>query len=460
MPSFIPNIKIFVLDTNVLLHDFRALHSFENRNVVIPITVLEEIDKFKRGSETINYNARGFIRELDNLETKGKSIFESGIDFGNGSRVFVDTENTENEKIKKIFNEDIPDHRILSVAYNLQEKKHEVVLISKDINVRMKAKSLGIETRDYYTDKVETIDSLHTGINISASESNKEIIAKLEKDKTVSFNDKVVPSKNITVPSKDESKPYPNTYFVYKKNEDDTEGVIARYNSESNSLHYVDKNNISAYGIMPRNDEQAVALDMLLNKDIPLVTIMGKAGAGKTLLALAASLELRRDYRQILLARPIVALSNKDLGYLPGDVKTKLDPYMQPLFDNLLVIKNLYAEGSSESKTIENMLEKEKLLISPLAYIRGRTLSKVYFIVDEAQNLTPHEIKTIITRAGENAKIVFTGDINQIDTPYLDERSNGLTYLIDKMKGERLSATVTLEKGERSELAELAANIL
>ena len=453
MPSFIPNIKIFVLDTNVLLHDFRALHSFENRNVVIPITVLEEIDKFKRGSETINYNARGFIRELDNLATKDQSIFESGIDFGNGSRVFVDTENTESEKIKKIFNEDIPDHRILSVAYNLQEKKHRVVLISKDINVRMKAKSLGIETRDYYTDKVETIDSLHTGINISASESNKETIAKLEKNKTVPFKD-------INTSSKDESKPYSNTYFVYKKSEDDTEGAIAKYDSESDSLHYVDKSNISAYGIMPRNDEQAVALDMLLNKNIPLVTIMGKAGTGKTLLALAASLELRRDYRQILLARPIVALSNKDLGYLPGDVKTKLDPYMQPLFDNLSVIKTLYSEGSSESKTIENMLEKEKLLISPLAYIRGRTLSKVYFIVDEAQNLTPHEIKTIITRAGENAKIVFTGDINQIDTPYLDERSNGLTYLIDKMKGERLSATVTLEKGERSELAELAANIL
>ena len=446
MPSFIPNIKIFVLDTNVLLHDFRALHSFENRNVVIPITVLEEIDKFKRGSETINYNAREFIRELDNLVTKDQSIFESGIDFGNGSRVFVDTENTENEKIKKIFNENIPDHRILAVAYNLQEQKHRVVLISKDINVRMKAKSLGIETRDYYTDKVETIDSLHTGINISTSESNKEIITKLEKDKTVPF--------------KEDSKPYPNTYFVYKKSEDDSEGAIAKYDSESNSLHYVLKSSMSAYGIMPRNDEQAVALDMLLNKDIPLVTIMGKAGTGKTLLALAASLELRRDYRQILLARPVVALSNKDLGYLPGDVKSKLDPYMQPLFDNLSVIKTLYPEGSSESKTIENMLEKEKLLISPLAYIRGRTLSKVYFIVDEAQNLTPHEVKTIITRAGENAKVVFTGDINQIDTPYLDERSNGLTYLIDKMKNERLSATVTLEKGERSELAELAANIL
>jgi len=446
MPSFMPNIKIFVLDTNVLLHDFRALYSFENRNVVIPITVLEEIDKFKRGSETINYNAREFIRELDNLATKDKSIFESGIDFGNGSRVFVDTEHSENEKIKKLFHEDSPDHRILAVAYNLKEKGHKVVLISKDINVRMKAKSLGIETRDYYTDKVKNIEELYTGIKTFIGNDYTNIANKLKKDNTLTIEE--------------DAKPYPNTYFIYKKDNEDTEGIIGQYNSISETLRYVEKNNISAYGITPRNDEQAIALDALLNKDIPLVTIMGKAGTGKTLLALAAAIECRRDYRQILLARPIVALSNKDLGYLPGDVKSKLDPYMQPLFDNLSVIQSLYPEGSGEAKNIDNMLEKEKLLISPLAYIRGRTLSKVYFIVDEAQNLTPHEVKTIITRAGENAKIVFTGDINQIDTPYLDERSNGLTYLIDKMKGEHLSATVTLEKGERSELADLAANIL
>lgn len=446
MPNFIPNIKIFVLDTNVLLHDFRALHSFENRNVVIPITVLEEIDKFKRGSDTINYNAREFIRELDNLATKDKNIFESGIDLENGSRVFVDTEHSENGKIKKLFREDSPDHRILAVAYNLEEKGHRVVLISKDINVRMKAKSLGIETRDYYTDKVETIDALHTGIKNFVGNDYTKIATKLKEDNSLAVEEDI--------------KAYPNTYFIYKKDEEDTEGIIGQYNSESKTLCYVEKENIEAYGIKPRNDEQAIALDVLLNKDIPLVTIMGKAGTGKTLLALAAALERRRDYRQILLARPVVALSNKDLGYLPGDIKSKLDPYMHPLFDNLSVIQNLYPEGSSEAKNIENMLEKEKLLISPLAYIRGRTLSKVYFIVDEAQNLTPHEVKTIITRAGENTKIVFTGDINQIDTPYLDERSNGLTYLIDKMKGEYLSATVTLEKGERSELAELAANIL
>ena len=203
-----------------------------------------------------------------------------------------------------------------------------------------------------------------------------------------------------------------------------------------------------------------MALDVLLDNNIPLVTIMGKAGTGKTLLALAAALAKRREYRQILLARPVVALSNKDLGFLPGDVNSKLDPYMQPLFDNLSVIQHIHSDDSDESKNIKKMLENEKIVISPLAYIRGRSLNKIYFIVDEAQNLTPHEIKTIITRAGEGTKIVFTGDIHQIDTPYLDERNNGLTYLIDRTKGEVLSGTVTLEKGERSQLAELAANVL
>ena len=235
--------------------------------------------------------------------------------------------------------------------------------------------------------------------------------------------------------------------------------AIDKIQDDTKTIVHVDTN-IDAYGIKPRNEEQAMALDVLLDNDIPLVTIMGKAGTGKTLLALAAALAKRREYRQILLARPVVALSNKDLGFLPGDINSKLDPYMQPLFDNLSVIQHIHSDDSDESKNIKKMLENEKIVISPLAYIRGRSLNKIYFIVDEAQNLTPHEIKTIITRAGEGTKIVFTGDIHQIDTPYLDERNNGLTYLIDRTKGEVLSGTVTLEKGERSKLAELAANVL
>ena len=404
--NFIPNKKVFVFDTNVILHDFKSIFSFEETNIVIPITVLEEVDKFKKGSDTINFNAREFIRELDvivekNEKTEGvKDIFKKGALLDNKSKVFVDVNNEEREEFKKIFSGNIPDHKILSCAYNIKCESHRVILITKDINMRMKARSLGIDTQDYY----------------------------------------------------------PNTYFCYRVKEED-EAVIGKYKDDTKTIVHVDTN-IDAYGIKPRNEEQAMALDVLLDNDIPLVTIMGKAGTGKTLLALAAALAKRREYRQILLARPVVALSNKDLGFLPGDINSKLDPYMQPLFDNLSVIQHVHSDDSDESKNIKKMLENEKIVISPLAYIRGRSLNKIYFIVDEAQNLTPHEIKTIITRAGEGTKIVFTGDIHQIDTPYLDERNNGLTYLIDRTKAEVLSGTVTLEKGERSKLAELAANVL
>ena len=415
--NFIPNKKVFVFDTNVILHDFKSIFSFEETNIVIPITVLEEVDKFKKGSDTINFNAREFIRELDvivekNEELQGvKDIFKKGALLDNKSKVFIDVNNEEREEFKKIFAGNIPDHKILSCAYNIKCENHRVILITKDINMRMKARSLGIDTQDYNTDKIEKLSSLFTGIESISGDNARVYIKELEENKEIEV--------------KGEHSIYPN-----------------------------------AYGIKPRNEEQAMALDVLLDNNIPLVTIMGKAGTGKTLLALAAALAKRREYRQILLARPVVALSNKDLGFLPGDVNSKLDPYMQPLFDNLSVIQHIHSDDSDESKNIKKMLENEKIVISPLAYIRGRSLNKIYFIVDEAQNLTPHEIKTIITRAGEGTKIVFTGDIHQIDTPYLDERNNGLTYLIDRTKGEVLSGTVTLEKGERSQLAELAANVL
>jgi PhoH-like ATPase len=233
---------------------------------------------------------------------------------------------------------------------------------------------------------------------------------------------------------------------------------LAAYDPFEKKIVRVDKP--TAYGITPRNAEQSFALHMLLDNRIHLVTLSGKAGTGKTLLALAAALEKRSDYRQIFLARPIVPLSNRDLGFLPGDIQSKLDPYMQPLFDNLSVIRHQFKSNDKRSIGINEMLEHDKLLITPLAYIRGRSLQKAYFIVDEAQNLTPHEVKTVITRAGEGTKVIFTGDIHQIDHPYLDKRSNGLTYLISRMKGEDVFAHINLEKGERSELAELASNLL
>lgn len=247
----------------------------------------------------------------------------------------------------------------------------------------------------------------------------------------------------------------PNEYMILRN---EKQSVLATFDAAQSRIKRVDK--VPAYGIIPRNAEQTFALDALMNPDIKLVSLTGKAGTGKTLLALAAALECRKLYTQIYMARPVVPLSNKDIGFLPGDIKSKLDPYMQPLFDNLGVIRNQFPESNPKHKRIKELLEEEKLVISPLSYIRGRSLVKIYFIVDEAQNLTPHEIKTIITRAGDGTKLVFTGDIFQIDHPYLDIHSNGLCYLIDKMKNQKLYAHVNLEKGERSELAELASNLL
>jgi PhoH-like ATPase len=435
--------KIFVLDTNVVLYDFRCIYSFEEHNVVIPITLLEEIDKFKRGNEIINYNAREFSRELDTLI--GDNLLSDGVKLPNGGCVIVHTDVVRDDFLRATFWEDSPDHRILALAYNLVKQfgNDRVFLVSKDINLRMKGKSIGIHAEDYETGKIKDIDELYTGKNIIEHVAS-EAIDHL-------FQSGSVPLVEVN----DALTPYPNEYYVLRNG---TKSSLATFEKESTSLRLVEKRR--CYGIVPRNSEQTFALDALTNPEIKLVSLSGKAGTGKTLMALAAALERRKDYKQILLARPIIPLSNRDIGYLPGDIKSKLDPYMQPLFDNLAVIKNQFDDDSPEYRRIAEMVASEKLLIMALAYIRGRSLSKVYFIVDEAQNLTPHEVKTIITRAGEGTKIVFTGDPYQIDTPYLDSRSNGLTYLIDKMKGQSLYAHVTLEKGERSDLAEIATNLL
>jgi PhoH-like ATPase len=435
--------KKFVLDTNVILHDSSCTFHFQDNDVVIPITVIEELDNFKKGHDQLNFNAREFIRFLDQFS--GEKIIHGGESLGQGrGKILILTNYGDDPDVQKSFVDKKPDHRILSAALFLKKssKKNKVIFVSKDVNLRLKAKSLGLETQDYYKDKIEDIEKLYRGIE-RLENFDPLLIDQL-------YVENAIPVANAGL-----KEIYPNQYFIFRNG---TKSGLAYYNPNSKMLEHVNKG--MAYGIKPRNAEQTFSLHALLNDEAPLATLSGKAGTGKTLLALASALELRKKYRQIFLARPIVALSNRDLGYLPGDVEAKLDPYMQPLHDNLGVIKNQWKEDDKHYKLIQEMLDNEKLVISPLAYIRGRSLNNIYFIVDEAQNLTPHEIKTIITRAGEGSKVVFTGDPYQIDTPYLDSRSNGLTYLIDRMKGQPLYAHVTLQKGERSELAELASDLL
>ncbi len=435
--------KIFVLDTNVILHDHDSINSFQEHHVVIPITVLEEMDKFKRGNEIINFNAREFTRKLDAMG--GDKLLNEGIRLASGGILTVDANIKRDARLGEIFWEDKPDHRIISLVFNLASEygKDRVFLVSKDINMRMKASSLGIRAEDYETGKIRNIDELYKGKDIVEPVDGSLI--------DLLFQEGSAPLGMVPL----EREPLPNEYFIIRNQ---SKSILATYNAEEKAYRHIQKRR--AYGVEPRNAEQTFSLDALFNDAIPLVTMAGKAGTGKTLMALAAALEKRSSYKQIYLARPIVPLSNRDIGFLPGDIKSKLDPFMQPLFDNLTVIQNQFDETSPEYKRIHDLLDNGKLVITPLAYIRGRHLSKIFFIIDEAQNLTPHEVKTIITRAGEGTKVVFTGDPYQIDTPYLDSRSNGLTILIDKMKGEGLYAHVTLEKGERSKLAELATNIL
>ncbi|MFA8433654.1 MAG: PhoH family protein [Marinifilaceae bacterium] len=438
--------KIFVLDTNVILHDYGSIYKFQENDVVIPITVLEELDKFKKGNDQINYHAREFSRELDKLS--GDLLFTQGVPLGpKMGNLFIETGKEFSDAMKKSFQENIPDHRILAITeyLSLNSTDKKVVLVSKDINLRMKAKSLGIPAEDYKNDQVKDLDDvLNSGI-ITMEDFNNEMISLLYDSPNG------IPVEDFAFPNKFNG----HNYLVLKN---ENASILAHYDPNEKRLKRVEK--LNAYGIYPRNAEQTFSLNALLDPNINLVALTGKAGTGKTLLALAAALAQCDNYDQIYLARPIVALADKDLGYLPGDASEKIGPYMQPLFDNLNVIKHKYNPHSRENLKIAELLRDERLQITPLAYIRGRSLSNAFFIVDEAQNLTPHEVKTIITRAGEGTKMVFTGDIEQIDSPYLDKKSNGLAYLSDRMWGQDVFAHLNLVKGERSYLAELASNLL
>ena len=439
--------KIFVLDTSVIIYEHNSILNFAEHDIVIPITVLEELDNFKKGNDTKNFEAREFIRLLDKL-ANGRMLHDWNPLNGKGKgrfRVMMDMGGNGLTDANAIFHEHKADHRILNSALGIQreEKRRKVILVSKDINLRLKAQSLGLLAEDYTTGKVRNISDLYSGKTVLDGISEEVI-------------DSLYESGSCAPSALHKSfQPKGNHYYILRSGK---KSVLAFCNAVTKMVELVEKRPV--YGIKPRNAEQAFAIHAVMKPEISLVTMQGVAGTGKTLIALAAALEQKREFKQIYLARPIVPLSNKDIGYLPGDIKSKLNPYMEPLWDNLKFIQHQFRESDKEYSRITEMLNNEKLVITPLAYIRGRSLSNICFIVDEAQNLTPHEVKTIITRAGENTKIIFTGDIHQIDTPYLDSQSNGLSYLIDRIKDHPLYAHITLEKGERSELANLANELL
>jgi len=437
--------KLFVLDTSVILYDANAMRSFKEHDVAIPITVLEELDQFKKGDTVVNLQAREFIRQLDKLSSA--NLLQEWISLNGGDelgRLRVIAEESASVDALRVFGNDKNDHKILNTALALAEREpsREVVLVSKDINLRLKARALNLRAEDYQTVRVRDVDHLYSGKTDLEIEDPEPVL-------------RVYEHGHIDPLEVGIEAPIPNHYFILRSPQS---SALVWYDPMSHRLERVRKE--PAYGIQPRNAEQTFALHAITNPAVPLVSLSGKAGTGKTLLALAGALAQRRQFRQIYLARPLVPLSNKDIGYLPGDIKSKVNPYMQPLWDNLSVIKHQFDDKDREARRLDEMVDQEKLQITPLAYIRGRSFSNVIFIVDEAQNLTPHEVRTIITRAGEGTKIVFTGDIFQIDTPYLDAQSNGLSYLIDRIQGNRLYGHVNLDKGERSELANLASALL
>ena len=437
--------KNFVIDTNVILHDYNCMMNFQENDIYLPIVVLEELDKFKKGNEQINFNAREFVRWLDGITDN--SLFSKGAPLGKGlGKLFIVTGDIRSELVENNFTEHKADNKILAVADFVTNKhpKMKTVLVTKDVNLRMKARSLGLAVEDYINDKVVNTDIFNKSNECFENVDSQEIEA-------IYSNRDGIDIDSFSL----KDRVHSNECFVLKS---DRNSVLARYDAMTGKVHRVMKGR--NFGIEPRNIEQSFAFEILNDPAIKLVAITGKAGTGKTLLALASALSHMAEYKQILLARPIVALSNKDIGFLPGSADDKVAPFMQPLFDNLNVIKNQFDPNSSEIKKLDDWQKSNRLVIEALAFIRGRSLGSTYCIIDEAQNLTPHEIKTIITRAGEGTKMVFTGDVQQIDQPYLDSQSNGLVYMIDRMRNQKLFAHVNLVKGERSELSELASNLM
>ncbi|MFH1479225.1 MAG: PhoH family protein [Candidatus Omnitrophota bacterium] len=429
--------KIFVLDTNVLLHNADALRSFADNEVILPIDVIEELDIFKKDSDEKGRNARATIRTLDELRERGR--LGEGVDLENGGKLRI----VMHADIKGLLSlsPEERDNKILMVAYDLQQKGNHVIFVSKDINARVKADALGIRAVDFEKQKVD-MDRLYNGWE----------------EKLVSAKDIDSFYKNKSLKTEDYRELFPNQYILLKDKLDEKHTALARFSPRERSLVALRPDINDVWGIKPKNKEQAMALDLLMDSDIKLVTLVGKAGTGKTLLALAAGLKKTVDehsYKRMLVSRPVIPMG-RDIGYLPGTKEEKLINWMQPIYDNLENILTI----RKRKEHIEDFIDSDLLQLEALTYMRGRSIPNQFIVVDEAQNLTPHEIKTVVSRAGHHTKMVLTGDPYQIDNPYLDSSSNGLSYAVEKMKGQEMFGHTMLTKNERSSLASLAAELL
>lgn len=434
--------KNYILDTNVLLHDPNSLLSFQENNVLIPIEIIEEIDRFKRESSELGQNARTVSRTLDSLRERGR--LSEGVELKNGGRLRIIFQEKNGHGQVTLGNNTV-DSRIVALALGVQkaDPKIPTVLVTKDINLRIKADALGIQAEDYETDRISLTD-LYTGM----------------------FERQVTPEKMTQFRSNGEleldpgSTYHPNEYCILSEKDNPKRTALTRVDVSTTRLIPIVDSREGVWGIKPRNREQHFAFDALLDESIKLVTLMGKAGTGKTLLAMAAGLKctvLDREYRRLIVARPTISLG-KELGFLPGTLEEKLTPWMQPIHDTLELLGDL--NMGHEHRRSNDLIRSGLIAVEALSYIRGRSIASQFMVIDEAQNLTPLEAKTILTRVGEGTKIVFTGDPYQIDNPYVDSASNGFNYIVSKFRSEAIAAHIELQKGERSELAELAANIL
>lgn len=438
--------KAFIIDTNVLLFDPQALFKFASNDIVIPIVVIEEIDRFKREMSENGRHARLFSRLIDDMRADGE--LSQGVKLPNGGLLTVEL--GSHQPLPMELQMDKADNRILALAISLKKEnpKRPVVFVTKDVNLRIKADALGITAEDYEPSSVEP-EQLYSGTSILNVEAH--LVDEFYQQKRLAYREAAQPFK-------------PNQYIILKDSANPNHTAMGRFSRDLDCIVPVFKPVEGLWGIFPKNAEQAFAIDALLNDDIKLVSLVGKAGTGKTLLAIAAGLAKTVDegiYHRLLVSRPVFPLG-KDIGFLPGDIEEKLNPWMQPIYDN---IDFLFGTTGSKGrrgagKGCQELMNQGLLQIEPLTYIRGRSIPQQYLIVDESQNLTPHEIKTIVTRAGDNTKIVLTGDSFQIDNPYVDSANNGLVYLVERFKEEAISAHVTLTKGERSKLSELASNLL